>query len=423
MLGYVRVLATTLGLLLIFLSCFFFIRFRSRRWIYLVILKMLDNSLAPYHAMVGAVTVILGIFSGAPVAILTGTIGMVVSTQYVLRVFKPHPGFEEAFGPGWLEKIPPAWKARMLPNRWMGLISRPIDPSFEQDVPFWKVSDSDRQVLCDIWHPSPGIPPSGLGFIYLHGSAWHYSDKDHGTRPLFAHLAAQGHVVMDVAYRLCPEVNLWEMVRDVKRAIAWLKENAGQYGVDPGKVVLAGGSAGAHLALLAAYAPYDPQFTPAEIQGLDLSVKGVVSYYGPPDLCAFFNEGFGQVNIPAESEKIQRNLLGGLVEDIPDVYQFASPITHIHPGCPATLIFQGSHDMGVPVESTRIFSRKLAESGIPVVYVEFPQTDHGFDIQLRVLKLGNGSQYSPAAQAALYDLDRFLALMAGNDLGISMQTN
>lgn len=423
MLGFVRVLATTLGLLLTFLSVFFFIRFRSRRWIYLVILKMLDNSLAPCLALVGAVTVILGIFSAAPVAILTGAIGMAVSTQYVLRVIKPQPGFDDAFGPDWLEKIPPAWKARMLHNRWMGLISRPIKPSFDHDVPFWKVTGSERVLLCDIWQPSSGIPPSGIGFIYLHGSAWHYSDKDHGTRPLFAHLAAQGHVVMDVAYRLCPEVDLWAMAGDVKRAVAWLKANASQYGVDPEKIVLAGGSAGAHLALLAAYSPYDPKFTPVEIQGLDLSVKGVVSYYGPPDLCAFFQEGFGRVNTLAEAEKIQRNLLGGLVEDIPEVYQFASPITHIHPGCPATLIFQGSHDMGVPVESVRFFSRRLAESGIPVVYIEFPQTDHGFDIQLRILKLGNRSQYSPAAQAAWYDLDRFLGLLARNDLDTSMITN
>jgi acetyl esterase/lipase len=216
---------------------------------------------------------------------------------------------------------------------------------------------------------------------------------------------------MDVAYRLCPEVNLWEMVGDVKRAIGWMKANGAGYGVDPGKIVLAGGSAGAHLALLAAYTSHDSKFTPEDVQGLDLSVKGVVSYYGPPDLSAFFKDGFGRVNTPAEVEKIQRNLLGGLLEDIPELFRQASPVAYIGPGCPATLIFQGSHDMGVPVESARILSRKLADSGVPVIYVEFPQTDHGFDIQMRVLKLGDGSQYSPAAQAALYDLERFLAWM------------
>jgi acetyl esterase/lipase len=219
---------------------------------------------------------------------------------------------------------------------------------------------------------------------------------------------------MDVAYRLCPEVDLWEMVGDVKRAVAWLKANAGQYGVDPDKIVLAGGSAGAHLALLAAYTALNPLYTPDDLREIDLSVKGVVSYYGPTDLETFFQDGFGRVNLPSETEKIQKNLLGGLFVNRPEVYHQASPVAHISPDCPATLIFQGSHDMGVPVESTRLFCQKLVDSGVPSLYVEFPQTDHGFDLQLRVLKLGDGSQYSAAAQAAAFDLDRFLALMASS---------
>lgn len=56
--------------------------------------------------------------------------------------------------------------------------------------------------------------------MYLHGSAWYLLDKDYGTRPFSRHLAAQGHVIMDVAYRLCPEVDIYEMVGDVKRAVA-----------------------------------------------------------------------------------------------------------------------------------------------------------------------------------------------------------
>jgi acetyl esterase/lipase len=411
MLGFIRVLVTVISLVLAFLSVFFFIRFRSRRWIYLVIFKMLDNSLAPYFALVGAFIVIFGIFSGAPVAILAGSFGMVASTQYVLRVAKHHHGFDKAFGPGWQEKIAPVLTSHLRPKRWMWRAPHTPDSFFEHDVPFWKISDSDRKLLCDVWQPAPGIPHSGLGFIYLHGSAWHYSDKDYGTRPFFSHLKGQGHVGMDVSYRLCPEVNLWEMVGDVKRAIVWLKANAGQYGIDPAKIVLAGGSAGAHLALLAAYTSNDVRYTPKDIQGRDVSVKGVVSYYGPTDLSAFFKEGFGKVNTGSEVEKLQRNLLGGLLDDIPEAYRQASPISHIHPGCPATLIFQGAHDMGVPVESTRLFSSKLVDSVTSVVYVEYPQTDHGFDIQMKILKLGDGSQYSPAAQAALYDLDRFLALL------------
>ena len=54
-------------------------------------------------------------------------------------------------------------------------------------------------------------------------------DKDLGTRPFFAHLASQGHVIMDVAYRLAPETDMMGMVHDVKRSIVWMKEHALAY--------------------------------------------------------------------------------------------------------------------------------------------------------------------------------------------------
>jgi acetyl esterase/lipase len=87
--------------------------------------------------------------------------------------------------------------------------------------------------------------------VYLHGSAWCMLDKDVGTRPLFRHLAAQGHV----AYWLFPETDLPGMVADAKRALAWMKHHAADLQVRPDRVVVAGGSAGGHLGLLAAYAP------------------------------------------------------------------------------------------------------------------------------------------------------------------------
>jgi acetyl esterase/lipase len=63
---------------------------------------------------------------------------------------------------------------------------------------------------------------------------------------------------VDVAYRLFPETDMLGMVADAKRALAWLQHHAADLQVRPDRVVLAGGSAGGHLALLAAAAPDDP---------------------------------------------------------------------------------------------------------------------------------------------------------------------
>lgn len=111
----------------------------------------------------------------------------------------------------------------MLERRWTWRAPAPPQPRFDQDVPFWTIPNTERQLLCDIWHPGSGVRRSRLTFIYLHPGGWQNLDKDTGTRPFFRHLTAGGHVVMYVSYRLCHETDMFGIVGDVKRAIAWIK--------------------------------------------------------------------------------------------------------------------------------------------------------------------------------------------------------
>ena len=147
-------------------------------------------------------------------------------------------------------------------------------------MPFATVPGSDRVLLCDVWHTPDGVAPSGIAMVYLHGGGYAVFDKDLLSRRLFARLAAQGHVVVDVAYRQYPETDVPGMAADALRAVAWVREHAAELGVDQDRIVLAGGSAGGHLALLAAYGHDTPAITPPELVGTDLHVQAVVSYYG-----------------------------------------------------------------------------------------------------------------------------------------------
>jgi acetyl esterase/lipase len=88
---------------------------------------------------------------------------------------------------------------------------------------------------------------------------------------------------------------------------------------------------------------------------------------------------------------------------VPDVYMLASPVAHIPRGCPATLLIQGRDDIITPVAATEAMYQKLRENDVPAINMVYPCTDHGFD--LAALRL------SPPAQSALYDMERFLALL------------
>ena len=87
----------------------------------------------------------------------------------------------------------------------------------------------------------------------------------------------------------------------------------------------------------------------------------------------------------------------------PGTRHLGSPINHAGPHCPPTLLLQGAHDVFGMVADGRRLHRALRQTGVASVYVEFPDTDHAFDLIL--------PKWSPAAQAATYDTERFLALM------------
>ena len=213
--------------------------------------KLTSGALAPFMAVGGLVTGLLGGWLRAPLTVTAGLSGAALSLRYVRDVTASRVDYSRIAGPGWVRTVAARRNPAMLAKPWRWRLPADPEPQFQQDVTYATVPDTERALLCDLWQPGPGIAPSGLGIIYCHGSGWYLSDKDVGTRPFFRHLAAQGHVVMDVAYRMCPETNLEGMVADVKRAVVWMKDHAAELGVDPKRVILSGGSAGAHLAMLA----------------------------------------------------------------------------------------------------------------------------------------------------------------------------
>ena len=413
------VLAYLFSILCLILNVSLFIRLKPPYSFYFVPFQLMAAALAPFLVILGGMGAVLGGVFHAPLAMAAGLLGTAISIVYMILVTLPQRGFEKAFGKDWETRIPASEKSRLSPRRWQIGLAKIKEPYFDQNIPFWTIPGGNRKLLCDIWQPPDGVERSGLALVYLHGSAWYLLDKDFGTRPLFRQLAAQGHVIMDVAYRLCPEVDIYEMVGDAKRAVAWMKSNAGKYGVNPERIVLGGASAGGHLALLAGYTPDHPQLSPGELQGRDLSVRAVVSYYGPTDLKACYQHtnqarlvdlpkveiGLpGSATMKKDATQAGRLdvLLGGHLHEIPEIYALASPVAHINPDCPPTLLVQGESDIITPAAATRELHQKLVQCGVATVNIIYPLTNHAFDLLL--------PQVSPSSQAALYDLERFLAL-------------
>lgn len=394
--------------------------------------KVAAGTFALETALVGIGGVVAGAVSRSPLVAAGYAVVALAAGIPVLRTWRTPEVISDAFS----ATEPSGSRRRFLVGqRWGVRLGRVPDARVQQDVPFWTVPKAGRPLLCDVWQPAPEVPVSGLGLVYLHGGCWTVLDKDCGTRPLFRRLAAQGHVVMDVAYRLYPETDIAGMVGDAKRAVAWLKAHAAEYGVDPERIVLGGGSAGGHVALLAAYTAGHPELTPADVRDADTSACGALGWYSPVDLAACYEHYEiaalaammpDEPNWDAPPSPWLRRFLGARVERLslqnaagagrldwivggspqqaPERYALLSPITHVHAGCPPTLLIQGRDDIIVPPGPAVAMRERLRRVGVEAALLLLPQADHGFD--------AIETNWSPAARQALWHAERFLALMA-----------
>jgi len=289
-------------------------------------------------------------------------------------------------------------------------------------VVFGTSSDAKHPLKADLMQPPANVPHTGVAMIFVHGGGWWYGRKNIYKYPYFQRMVSQGHVVMDIEYIRAPHASVPGMVKDVKQAILWLKQQAGQFGINPNHIVLTGQSAGAQLCLLAAYTPDQPIFQPEGMDG-DTSVSGIISYYGPPDMVALYYDiqkrfvNFVPNRLVNSLHRLIEKLgghgnslanglssvVGGTPEEIPDVYRQISPITYVSANCPPTLLLQGTQDLLVDYKQVERLHRHLKEASAPVIYIPFPNCAHSFESILPRL--------SPPAQVAAYYTERFLALM------------
>jgi acetyl esterase/lipase len=402
---------------------------------YLIAFKAPAVAYVPYIAVISAVLVAVGAVLGAWWVAVPAAVAAVGAVAVMVRVGGARVDLAGALGIGW-ERLIPSTRGRSMVHRWWaGPLAKGPKPQLRQDVAFATVPGGDRVLLCDVWQPPAGVTPSRVALVYLHGSAYMILDKDFATRALFRHLAGQGHVVVDIAYRLYPETDVPGMAMDALRAVAWVREHAAELGVDPERIVLIGGSAGGHLALLAAYGYDAPAIRPPELAGADLRVRAVASLYGQVGLeTMYWHTGQDKTTRPGDPEpdwtappsrmlvrlfganaarlRLQffafagRSipLTGGTPDAMPEGYTAARVLTYVHVGCPPTLLLHGTHDEMAPVAAVRQLQARLAQVGVPVTAVYLPHTDHMFDLV--------GTRWSPAARVAVYALERFLAVLS-----------
>jgi acetyl esterase/lipase len=227
----------------------------------------------------------------------------------------------------------------------------------------------------DIWRRGD-LPRDGKAPVLLQvpGGAWAIGMRKPQAYPLLSHLADRGWVCVSIDYRVSPRHTWPDHIVDVKRALAWIKENIADYGGDPDFVTITGGSAGGHLSSLAALTPNDPQWQPG-FEDVDTSVVAAVPIYGRYDWVSA--QGSGRKEFIAF---LQKFVVKKPFAQHRQVYEDASSIKRIRPDAPPFFILHGQDDSIIPVREGREFAEALREvSTSTVAYAEIPHAQHAFD--------------------------------------------
>ena len=230
-----------------------------------------------------------------------------------------------------------------------------------------------KPLLLDLYQPAKLDQPTPL-IVWVHGGAWRAGSRK--GMPLKA-LVSQGYSIASVDYRLTPVAPFPANVHDIKAAIRFLKANSAEYAIDPKRVIIAGASAGGHLASLVGLSNGVAKLEGNVGNHLDQNsdVHGVVSFYGASNLTTILGQSTPHglsVRVPA-----LKLLLGASPEEKPELAQLASPIFHLDEKDPPVLLIHGDADNQMPYAQSKELKKACDEHKIRCEFITIPKGGHG----------------------------------------------
>lgn len=217
----------------------------------------------------------------------------------------------------------------------------------------------------DVFKPEES---NGVGVLFMVSggwySRWHPPERSTG---FFQGLLDEGFTVFAVRHGSSPKFAIPEVVQDVRRAVRFIRLKSDQFGVDPERLGVFGASAGGHLSLMLGTTSDegDPKAKDEILRSSD-RVAAVVAYFPPTDIRPWVKE---------ESE-YNKNY-PALQFDLDQADDF-SPILHVTPDDPPTLLIHGDKDELVPLDHSEKILVEFEKQNVPAELLVIEGAAHGF---------------------------------------------
>ncbi len=219
----------------------------------------------------------------------------------------------------------------------------------------------------------PKTKANGAAVIFMVSGGWisAYSPPQL-TATRFNDLLEKGFTLIAVRHGSSPKYLIPEIVSDVRRAVRYIRHNAKQWGIDPNRLGVFGGSAGGHLSLVLGTASDngDPN-AKEDFMKESNRVASVVAYFPPVDLRPLAR-GLNPTRTGGTLDRFPA--LNFEKEKAPDY----SPIVHVSPDDPPTLLIHGDKDDLVPINNSKIIHEAFQKNNVKSEFIIIEGAGHGF---------------------------------------------
>lgn len=239
----------------------------------------------------------------------------------------------------------------------------------ERDITFARVGDTELKL--DLHRPDS--PAAGV-IVWVHGGAWRSGTREDVD---LKGLTAYGWAIASVDYRLSPQAKFPAQIHDIKAAIRYLRAHAAELRLPANRFVIAGSSAGGHLAALVGVTNGH-----AELEGtvgadlaISSDVQAIVDLYGASNLTTILQQSTPHglnVRVPA-----LELFIGGRPEAVHEVARLASPVFHVDANDPPLLLMHGDQDPQMPINQPHELVGAYEKVGRPVVFKVMHGSAHG----------------------------------------------
>ncbi len=218
----------------------------------------------------------------------------------------------------------------------------------------------------DLYTPPKTGKPSPL-LVNIHGGGWNHGTKE--GQGGFSTFFKAGFAVANIEYRLTGQAKAPAAIEDTRCALIYLIENAKTLNIDVNKIIVMGGSAGGHLALMAGLLGNNHLFDNNCITKVDIKVAAIINKYGIADV---WDWAYG----PNITSKSATNWLGTKSKDTAFI-KSVSPINYITKNSPPIFIVHGNADPTVSYQQSVALHNKLTELGVKTEFITVEGGLHG----------------------------------------------